>query len=116
MIFDENCKGAEGYFSAPLECLNIVFVASGERLSLIRTVERLFSQQPLNVVVEFFIGFGVIRFQNIKAVIDMINVPVYYFCVFKKVDQNICMTLKKQYIKGCDTTGVSFGKVISLTQ
>ena len=116
MIFDENCKGAEGYFSAPLECLNIVFVASGERLSLIRTVERLFSQQPLNVVVEFVIGFRMISFQNIKVTVDITNVSINYFCVFKKVDQNICMSLKKQYIKGCDTTGVSFGKVISLTQ
>ena len=69
MIFDGNCKGAEGYFSAPLKYLNIVFVASGDRLSPIRTVDSLFCQQPLNVVVKFVIGFRMISFQNINKLL-----------------------------------------------
>ena len=116
MIFAGSFRGAKGYFSAPLKYLNIVFVASGDRLSPIRTVDSLFSHQPLNVLVELVIGFGMITFENSKATVDITNVSVNYFCVLKKVDQNICMTLKNQNIKGCVTIGVSLGKIISLTQ
>ena len=71
MIFAGSFRGAEGYFSAPLKYLNIVFVASGDRLSPIRTVDSLFSHQPLNVLVELVIGFGMITFENSKATVDM---------------------------------------------